>query len=127
MSNIKTDNNGCRGRAGPGRPKGSVNKVSGILKDAILLAAENAGNEDGGNGLVSYLEKQAVDHPTAFMTLLGKVLPMQVAAEVEVAPPSPTDHNPRQLARAVLQLIHKANVENEKENKMLTDTGVPVG
>ena len=61
------------------------------------------------------------------MALLGKVLPLQVAAEVEVTPPSPSDHNPRQLARAVLQLIHKANVENEKEIKMLTDTGVPVG
>ena len=110
MTNKQTDYNGCRGQAGPGRPKGSVNKVSGILKDAILLAAENAGKEDGGNGLVSYLEKQAVDHPTAFMTLLGKVLPMQVSAEVENKSPPATPDN-RQMARAVLQLIHKAQTE----------------
>ena len=108
----KTANNGCRGRAGPGRPKGSQNKVSGILKDAVLLAAENAGNEDGGNGLVSYLQKQAVEHPTAFMTLLGKVLPLQVSAEVENKSPRATPDN-RQMARAVLQLIHRAQTKQD--------------
>ncbi len=112
MSNKQTGNNGCRGKAGPGRPKGSPNKVSGILKDAILLAAENAGNEDGGNGLISYLQKQAIEHPTAFMTLLGKVLPMQVSAEVENKSPPATPDN-RQMARAVLQLIHRAQTERD--------------
>ena len=113
MSNKQTGNNGCRGKAGPGRPKGSPNKVSGILKDAILLAAENAGNEDGGNGLsVLPSRKQAVEHPTAFMTLLGKVLPMQVSAEVENKSPPATPDN-RQMARAVLQLIHRAQTERD--------------
>ena len=81
MSAIKqTGTNGCRGLAGPGRPKGSQNKVTGILKDAILIAAENAGSKFGNNGLISYLEEQAIQNPTAFMTLLGKVLPLQQAA-----------------------------------------------
>lgn len=63
------------GKRGPGRPKGAVNKTTALLKDAILTAAEKAGDKDG---MVGYLTKQAKDNPTAFMGLLGKVLPMQV-------------------------------------------------
>ncbi|WP_434286289.1 hypothetical protein [Celeribacter sp. SCSIO 80788] len=64
--------------AGKGRPKGSLNKTTALLKDAILKAAENAGNKVGSDGLVSYLEKQAEENPGPFMSLLGKVLPMQI-------------------------------------------------
>jgi hypothetical protein len=32
--------------AGKGRPKGSSNKTTAVLKDGILKAAENAGNGD---------------------------------------------------------------------------------
>ena len=32
-------------RAGMGRPKGSLNKTTALLKDAILQAAEEAGGE----------------------------------------------------------------------------------
>ena len=67
--------------AGKGRPKGSVNKTTALLKDAILKAAENAGNKVGSDGLVSYLEMQAAENPGPFMALLGKVLPMQVTGE----------------------------------------------
>jgi len=65
----------------PGRPKGSLNKTTALLKDAILMAAENAGNKVGSEGLVSYLEHQAVENPAPFIGLLGKVLPMQVTGE----------------------------------------------
>lgn len=65
--------------AGKGRPKGSLNKTTSMLKEAILKAAQQAGDKCGGDGLVSYLEKQAIEHPAQFMTLLGKVLPLQVA------------------------------------------------
>lgn len=65
----------------PGRPKGSLNKTTALLKDAILMAAENAGNKVGSEGLVSYLEYQAVENPAPFIGLLGKVLPMQVTGE----------------------------------------------
>lgn len=64
-----------RGNAGKGRPKGSPNKTTALLKDAILQAATNAGGPDG---LVGYLELQAAANPGPFMSLLGKVLPMQV-------------------------------------------------
>jgi hypothetical protein len=64
--------------AGKGRVKGVPNKTTALLKDAILLAAEKAGNKLGDDGLVTYLEVQAEDNPVAFMSLLGKVLPMQM-------------------------------------------------
>lgn len=64
-----------------GRQKGTPNKTTALLKDAILQAAENAGNQVGSNGLVSYLEQQAAENPGPFMSLLGKVLPMQVTGE----------------------------------------------
>jgi hypothetical protein len=62
----------------PGRPKGKPNRVTGLLKDAILKAAEQAGNDIGNDGLVSYLQHQAVENPGPFMTLLSRVLPLQM-------------------------------------------------
>jgi hypothetical protein len=61
--------------AGPGRPKGTPNRTTVILKDALILAAKGAG---GKVGLVGYLQTQAIQNPGPFMALLGKVLPLQV-------------------------------------------------
>jgi len=58
-------------KAGPGRPKGSPNKATKELKDMILAALDNAGG-------VEYLQKQAIENPGPFMSLIGKVLPMAV-------------------------------------------------
>lgn len=63
-------------RAGMGRPKGSPNKMTKALKEMILEALDGAGGVD-------YLVVQSRDNPTAFLTLIGKVLPLQVAAQVE--------------------------------------------
>jgi len=60
-----------------GRQKGTPNKINALLKDAILKAATEAGNGD----LAKYLQTQAEKNPTAFLGLLGKVLPMQVGGE----------------------------------------------
>lgn len=54
--------------AGKGRPKGALNKNTKALKDMILKSLDNAGGVD-------YLQKQANENPTAFLTLIGKVLP----------------------------------------------------
>ena len=64
--------------AGKGRKPGVPNKTTALLKDAILRAAEGAG---GKAGLIGYLQQQAKKNPGPFMSLLGKVLPMQVAAD----------------------------------------------
>ena len=70
------------GNRGKGRKKGVPNKNTKLLKDAILMAAEKAGNSIGGDGMVSYLELQAMENPSGFMNLMGKVLPMQVNGSV---------------------------------------------
>jgi len=60
---------------GRGRPKGSLNKVTLALKEAILAAAEGA-HEDG---MVGYLKVLAIENSSAFAGLLGKVLPSTLA------------------------------------------------
>lgn len=66
-----------RGNAGKGRIKGSQNKLTKALKDMILAALDRAGGED-------YLVKQAEANPTAFLTLVGKVLPLQLAGGLDL-------------------------------------------
>lgn len=66
--------------AGMGRKKGSLNKTTALLKDAILMAAQEAGGTDG---MVGYLRHQAMENPGPFMALLGKVLPTQIAGDPE--------------------------------------------
>jgi hypothetical protein len=58
-------------REGAGRPRGSLNKNNQELRDMILAALA----EKGG---VQYLAEKADSHPQAFMSLLGRVLPMAV-------------------------------------------------
>lgn len=68
--------------AGPGRPKGLPNKTTRVLKDAILLAGEQSGNDQRGKGgLVGYLKRVADEDVKAFSGLLGRVLPLQVTGE----------------------------------------------
>jgi hypothetical protein len=62
-------------RSKTGRAKGTPNKTTALLKDAVLKAAGNAGAE---KGLVGYLTSQALLNPGPFMALLGKVLPLQL-------------------------------------------------
>lgn len=57
-----------------GRAKGTPNKTTGQVKDMVLTALGNVGG-------VKYLERQANENPTAFMTLVGKVIPLQVAGD----------------------------------------------
>jgi len=60
--------------AGRGRPKGARNKLSADVRVMILGALNNVGG-------IEYLARQAEKNPAAFMTLLGKVLPLEVAGD----------------------------------------------
>ena len=70
-------------KSGPGRPKGMPNKTTAQLKEMILGALEGVGG-------IEYLQERANDPKTAsaFLTLVGKVLPLQVAGD----PDNPIKH-----------------------------------
>jgi hypothetical protein len=59
-----------------GKPKGAKDKIPQELKAMILQALDNAGG-------IKYLETQAIKNPQAFLTLVGKVLPLQVSGTGE--------------------------------------------
>ena len=61
--------------AGKGRKKGSVNKLTKSIKEAIEASFEQVGG-------AKYLAEMAEKQPVAYMTLLGKVLPTQVDANI---------------------------------------------
>jgi hypothetical protein len=73
-------NSGGR-RPGSGRKKGTPNKLTATVRESILAALDQVGGK-------KYLVKQAKENPTAFMTLLGKVLPTQLTG-AEGAPLNP--------------------------------------
>lgn len=54
-----------------GRTKGVPNKATAEIKTMIEGALTAVGGQ-------KYLEQQAIENPTAFMTLLGKILPKDV-------------------------------------------------
>src|SRR5216684_3000307 len=57
--------------AGRGRAKGARNKITADVKAMILGALTAKGGQ-------AYLEQQADKNPVAFMSLLAKILPMQL-------------------------------------------------
>lgn len=67
---------------GPGRPKGSLNKTTVALKEAILNGATKVGEDGKGkDGLEGYCRQLAAKEPKAFAALLGRVLPMTVTGD----------------------------------------------
>ena len=59
---------GCRGKPGPGRPKGVPNKATTEIRKAIVEAFDKAGGVD-------YLVNLAQTEPKTFIPLLAKVVP----------------------------------------------------
>lgn len=60
-----------------GRKAGTPNKVTKELKDMVLTALDRAGG-------INYLQEQAEANPNAFLTLVGKVLPLSIKGDVNV-------------------------------------------
>jgi hypothetical protein len=69
-------NTAFEAQKGKGRPKGATNKATAAIKDMIVEALDKSGG-------VEYLIKQASLNPTAFMTLVGKIIPTQANVEFE--------------------------------------------
>ena len=59
-----------RGKAGPGRPKGSLNKLTGTVKAALHETFERRGG-------VAALVKWADKHPTEFYRLYARLIPTE--------------------------------------------------
>lgn len=59
--------------AGRGRPKGSKNKTTRVIKEAVIEAA----SQSHPDGMVGYLLVQARENPVAFMGLIGRIIPLQ--------------------------------------------------
>lgn len=74
-----------RGNAGKGRPRGSQNRTTTALKEAILQAATDHGRGGAGkDGLTGYLRHLAETEPRSYSGLLGKVLPLEVRGNLAV-------------------------------------------
>ena len=69
----------AKGRKTGGRRAGTPNKITGEVRAAILDAFVRAGGS-------SYLVRVANEHPAVFCALLGKILPMEPAADGPIMP-----------------------------------------
>jgi hypothetical protein len=58
-------------RPGAGRPKGALNRDGADIRAMVIGALDKVGGLD-------YLAARAIDSPSAFLTLVGKVLPLQL-------------------------------------------------
>ena len=67
-----------------GRKKGVPNRCTKLLKEAILQAAEDVGQDGSGTGgLIGYLRFVARTEAKAYASLLGRVLPLQISGDRE--------------------------------------------
>lgn len=68
------------GNRGKGRPKGSANKVTKAVKDALREALDES-HKDGAKG---YFKQVAATDPKTFMGVVAKLIPNEVVADVKV-------------------------------------------
>lgn len=82
-----------------GRKAGSKNKIAADVKTMLEAALTRAGGED-------YLLTQAIENPKAFLSLLGRIIPLQVTGkdgrDLLAAP------DPSKIALALLGIIEDA-------------------
>lgn len=72
------------GKPGPGRPKGSPNKVAKAAKEVIAEAAERLGGVDR---VVVWAKEDPKNESAFWSTIYPKLLPLQVNANVQQVSP----------------------------------------
>jgi hypothetical protein len=98
---------------GAGRPKGSKNQMTVVLKEAILLAAEQSKHSKDGS-LAGYLTHLADNKPELFVPLLARVMLLQ---EKEL------DKTAKQRGRPVERVVYRSV---EEVRAALIAAGLPV-
>ena len=93
-----------KGERRGGRQRGTPNKMNTVLKDAILLAAEAAGNEKNNDGLVGYFKWIGVKHPRTFCSLLGRLMVAQ-ERKIKLVEFNPSELKDLLLRRGMLREI----------------------
>jgi len=80
MTEKQSNNSNSRGgkRPGAGRPKGSLDNGHAQIRELIVQALDEVGGAD-------YLAGLARSHPAAFCGLIGKIIPADVKATLQVS------------------------------------------
>ena len=70
-------------KLGTGRKKGSKNKLTRDLKEAVIAAAQNLGmNNLGYGGITGFIMRCGIENPTALLATLARMLPMDMETEM---------------------------------------------
>lgn len=85
MSENKVRENKGVGNRGRGRPKGAPNKSTAAIKDMLLASLDAVGGQQ-------YFMEQAKENPSAYMTLIGKIIPAEVKSQITGADGGPVQH-----------------------------------
>jgi len=71
--------------AGKGRVKGVPNKTTADVRNMLIASLDAVGGQ-------AYLEKQAIDNPKAYLSLVSKVIPSEVKSQVTGSDGGPIQH-----------------------------------
>ncbi len=83
-----------------GRPPGSRDRALVTLAELIKFAAElNGADGRGKDGLEGWLREMCRRYPKAFITLMGKLLPLEVKVQAQPPPVKVFEFTPDMLAR----------------------------
>lgn len=73
-------------KAGPGRPRGALNKTTVAAKEAISLAAQGLG---GTERLIAWAQEDPLNERAFWSSIYPKLLPLQVTGD----PDNPLMHS----------------------------------
>jgi len=72
-------------KPGPGRPKGMPNKTTVDVRNMLIASLDAVGGQE-------YLQRQAIENPKAYLSLVAKVIPSEVKSQITGADGGPVQH-----------------------------------